>query len=53
MTQYIIYSKDGEEIDVYEGNYCDALDYAAQVLNIPEGKYVNDYAEIEEITDEE
>lgn len=44
--EYVITDKDGETLAIYEGDYCGALDYAAQLLKLPEGAYVSDYADI-------
>ena len=46
MERYYIIPKDGGTNIIYEGNYCEALDFAATFLEIPEGEPVSDYADI-------
>lgn len=51
MERYYIIRKDGALNIIYEGNYCEALDFAAELFEIPEGEPVSDYADI--LTEEE
>lgn len=37
---------DGTSAIIYEGGYCDALDFAAAFLKIPEGEHISDYCEV-------
>ena len=49
MTYYIVAKKgllEGLLSAEFEGNYCEALDYAAHLLEVPEGELVSDYADI-------
>lgn len=51
METYYICRKDGTLHVTFEGNYCEALDFAAQAFDVPEGEYVDDYADV--LTEEE
>lgn len=46
MERYYIVRHDGTLNIIYEGSYCEALDFAATFLEIPEGEPVNDYADV-------
>lgn len=50
MTTYYIVAKkgllEGLLAAEYEGNYCEALDYAAHLLEVPDGQPVSEYADV-------
>ena len=46
MERYYIIPKDGGTNIIYGGDYCEALDFAATFLEIPEGEAVSDYADV-------
>ena len=46
MERYYIISKDGETNIIYEGDYSEALDFAATFLEIPEVEAFSDYADV-------
>ena len=46
MERYYIIPRNDATNIIYEGTYCEALDFAATFLEIPEGEYVSEYAEI-------
>ena len=45
MERYYIIPHNGATNISYEGNYSEALDFAATFLEIPEGETVSDYAD--------
>lgn len=51
MERYYIIPNNGGTNIIYEGNYCEALDFAAAFLEIPDGQPVSNYAEV--LTEEE
>ena len=51
MERYYIMPKDGGTNIIYEGNYSEALEFAATFLEIPDGETVIDYADV--LTEEE
>lgn len=46
MERYYIVPHNGGTNVIYEGNYTEALDFAAETLAIPKGGYVSDYADV-------
>ena len=46
MERYYIIPHNGATNISYEGNYSEALDFAAELFEIPEGEPVSEYADI-------